>query len=378
MRLIGFGVLLAATMLAAPATQAAGPIVIKYSHVVAENTPKGQSANKFKQLVEQRLPGKVVVEVFPNSQLFDDDKPTPVLGSNNWVSQPLGSVPEELEQTILGEDPGLGDIEGGDFIPGQNSPLVDAGYDQAEQVPEYQYLQPRKSRTREVVGAAIDIGAYEYDPDYTGGTGVKGYDFNGDGKLNIADVVALILGMLRGEEDPAYDVNGDGTLAISDAIALVLAIRSSESAGLASAHEQAQPVPGILAEERDYLAEVAAVLGLNEQERRLYEKIAGLMADTPELPSAFRLGQNYPNPFNPSTSIAYHIPEDYQGPVHLVIYDLRGRQVRILVDKFQSPGAYSAFWDGTDSYGNSVPSGVYLYRLKAGKHLAARKMILLK
>lgn len=68
------GVLLAAIMLAAPAANAADPMVIKYSHVVAENTPKGQSANKFKELVEERLAGKVVVEVFPNSQLFDDDK----------------------------------------------------------------------------------------------------------------------------------------------------------------------------------------------------------------------------------------------------------------------------------------------------------------
>ncbi|MEJ2529333.1 MAG: TRAP transporter substrate-binding protein [Gammaproteobacteria bacterium] len=60
-------------ILAAPAFSAE-PIVIKFSHVVAENTPKGQMANKFKELVEQRLPGKVKVEVFPNSQLFGDNK----------------------------------------------------------------------------------------------------------------------------------------------------------------------------------------------------------------------------------------------------------------------------------------------------------------
>ncbi len=72
MRLVG--ILLAAIMLAAPAANAADPIVIKFSHVVADNTPKGQAATKFKELVEQRLPGKVVVEVFPNSQLFDDDR----------------------------------------------------------------------------------------------------------------------------------------------------------------------------------------------------------------------------------------------------------------------------------------------------------------
>ncbi|BHH83012.1 C4-dicarboxylate ABC transporter [Desulforhopalus sp. 52FAK] len=53
---------------------AAGPVTIKFSHVVAENTPKGQMANKFKDLVAERLAGKVVVEVFPNSQLFGDNK----------------------------------------------------------------------------------------------------------------------------------------------------------------------------------------------------------------------------------------------------------------------------------------------------------------
>ncbi|MGP0174571.1 C4-dicarboxylate TRAP substrate-binding protein DctP [Pseudomonas sp. NCHU5208] len=54
--------------------QAADPIVIKFSHVVAEHTPKGQGAMLFKQLAEERLPGKVKVEVYPNSSLFGDGK----------------------------------------------------------------------------------------------------------------------------------------------------------------------------------------------------------------------------------------------------------------------------------------------------------------
>lgn len=53
---------------------AGGPITIKFSHVVAENTPKGQMANKFKDIVAERLAGKYQVEVFPNSQLFGDNK----------------------------------------------------------------------------------------------------------------------------------------------------------------------------------------------------------------------------------------------------------------------------------------------------------------
>jgi C4-dicarboxylate-binding protein DctP len=60
--------------LALPAAEAGAEIVIKFSHVVAESTPKGQGALLFKKLAEERLPGEVKVEVYPNSQLFGDAK----------------------------------------------------------------------------------------------------------------------------------------------------------------------------------------------------------------------------------------------------------------------------------------------------------------
>ncbi|MCK5681836.1 DctP family TRAP transporter solute-binding subunit, partial [bacterium] len=69
-----FSLVVAVALMAFATVSFAGPVVIKFSHVVAENTPKGQMANKFKELVEKRLPGKVEVEVFPNSQLFGDNK----------------------------------------------------------------------------------------------------------------------------------------------------------------------------------------------------------------------------------------------------------------------------------------------------------------
>ncbi len=72
MRFLSIALALLALTVTGPAN--AAPIVIKFSHVVAENTPKGQMAIKFKELVDQRLGGKVVVEVYPNSQLFGDDK----------------------------------------------------------------------------------------------------------------------------------------------------------------------------------------------------------------------------------------------------------------------------------------------------------------
>lgn len=63
-----------AIALASAPALADDPIVIKFSHVVAETTPKGQGALKFKELAEAALPGRVVVEVYPSSQLFGDDK----------------------------------------------------------------------------------------------------------------------------------------------------------------------------------------------------------------------------------------------------------------------------------------------------------------
>ncbi len=73
MKLLALAALGAGLALNSLAT-AASPIEIKFSHVVTENTPKGQMALKFKELVEQKLPGKVEVKIYPNSQLFGDNK----------------------------------------------------------------------------------------------------------------------------------------------------------------------------------------------------------------------------------------------------------------------------------------------------------------
>jgi C4-dicarboxylate-binding protein DctP len=66
--------LVASTLVAFAAAVSAQPIIVKFSHVVAEKTPKGQAALKFKELAEKKLPGKVEVQVFPSSQLFGDAK----------------------------------------------------------------------------------------------------------------------------------------------------------------------------------------------------------------------------------------------------------------------------------------------------------------
>jgi hypothetical protein len=96
------------------------------------------------------------------------------------------------------------------------------------------------------------------------------------------------------------------------------------------------------------------------------------------LPKAFNMSQNYPNPFNPMTTIRVDIPDGDQLPVTLDIFDLRGRQVRSLVDKSLSSGPHFFAWDGRNDAGESVPSGTYLYRLTRGTEVSTKKMIMTK
>ena len=86
--------------------------------------------------------------------------------------------------------------------------------------------------------------------------------------------------------------------------------------------------------------------------------------------------ENHPNPFNPATTIHYTLSEATQ--VRLTIYNVLGQPVQELIHSGQGAGVYSVNWNGRDSFGKAVTSGVYLYRLKAGADVSVRKMILAK
>ena len=100
------------------------------------------------------------------------------------------------------------------------------------------------------------------------------------------------------------------------------------------------------------------------------------------LPSHFALLQNYPNPFNSTTAISYQVSaiSGQQSAVSLKIYNILGELVRTLVDGKQPLGYYSVFWDGRDSLGREVSSGVYFCRLEVEglKAEKTRKMVLMK
>jgi len=89
-----------------------------------------------------------------------------------------------------------------------------------------------------------------------------------------------------------------------------------------------------------------------------------------------RLEQNRPNPFNPSTQIVYQLAGNER--VSLVVYDVSGKLVRTLVDQLQPTGTYSVTWDGRDNGGRLSSTGVYFYKLTAGKFTQTRRMVLLK
>ncbi len=90
------------------------------------------------------------------------------------------------------------------------------------------------------------------------------------------------------------------------------------------------------------------------------------------------LGQNSPNPFNPETTIRFALTNDNPQNTDLVIYNVRGQQVRRITGLKTHQGQGSVVWDGKDDNNNDVTSGVYYYRLEGETNTAAKKMLLLK
>jgi hypothetical protein len=104
---------------------------------------------------------------------------------------------------------------------------------------------------------------------------------------------------------------------------------------------------------------------------------AGLSEDTGEENWRFSLGPNHPNPFGSATVIQYSVGARGRL-VEIGVYDVRGNLVRTIVQSALEPGRYSASWDGLDSAGKPVGSGLYLVRMQAGEYSKTRKMLLVR
>jgi hypothetical protein len=107
--------------------------------------------------------------------------------------------------------------------------------------------------------------------------------------------------------------------------------------------------------------------------------LVGNTPDDPELPYiplVTRLLDAYPNPFNPSTNLRFEIKD--AGDVTIEIYNSRGQKIRSFANNYNRAGYFQVAWDGKDTNGTSVGSGVYFYRMTAGKFTATKKMLMVQ
>jgi flagellar hook assembly protein FlgD len=126
--------------------------------------------------------------------------------------------------------------------------------------------------------------------------------------------------------------------------------------------------------------------GRVELVRAVLEEVFGLPSTgtgnggTTDVPDArtFRwaLGQNKPNPVASMTRVSYEVATPSR--VSIKIYDAQGRLVQTLVDQKVEPGKYLAQWDGTNLAGGRVSSGVYFYKMEAGRFNATKKMLVVR
>ena len=201
-------------------------------------------------------------------------------------------------------------------------------------------------------------------------------DVNFDGVVDIFDLVRV--GSAFGEEGEGLleDVNVDGVVDIEDlvfvagALGEVFAAPASKPRG--NELLTASKLREWIADAQDAgLTDAAHLRGLATLKRLL----------SMLTPKTTALLQNYPNPFNPETWIPYHL--SHAGEVTLTIYNAKGRLVRKLNLGDQDAGLYTdrtkaAHWDGKNTLGETVTSGVYFYHLSAGDYSATHRMLILK
>ncbi len=107
-----------------------------------------------------------------------------------------------------------------------------------------------------------------------------------------------------------------------------------------------------------------------------YDDITGIPRPLATSIEGFGLMQNYPNPFSQETEINYQLPK--VSDVHIVIIDMQGRQIRTLVNQKQSAGNFTVKWNGKNSSGAHVASGVYFIQMEADDFRAVNEMVLMR
>ena len=199
-------------------------------------------------------------------------------------------------------------------------------------------------------------------------------DVNGDGVVNILDLVAVARGL--GTDKPEADVNGDGLVNVFDLVQVAGAIGGG---GAAPSAYSLNPSIISAADVERWLAR-AQGLGVGDASfQRGIRFLEGLLAAL--TPKETTLLPNYPNPFNPETWIPYRLAR--AAEVAITIYDTKGTLVRRLALGNQEAGYYAArgkaaYWGGRNEDEEAVASGIYIYQFRAGDYAASRRMVIVK
>ena len=237
-------------------------------------------------------------------------------------------------------------------------------------------------------------------------------DVNGNGRVDVLDLVwvAVSYGM-RGDTLPA-DVNADGVVNVQDLVAVAGAIDAGAALPTKIAEEvlfaaeaaaaELEGVPGAPGMRfntarqgaASHLTAYSNIANALSEARTfgtgdarlgkwvpLLEELLQVLAERGAIPETTALLANYPNPFNPETWIPYHLAKG--ADVTLTVYDVRGSIVRELRLGHQPAGVYesrgrAAYWDGKNQLGEKVASGLYFYTLTAGDFTATRKLLIAK
>ncbi len=247
---------------------------------------------------------------------------------------------------VVDVDPLFVDPASGDYHLGSVSPCIDAGINQG--IP----LIDLEGYAR-ISGPTVDMGPYEYQGVGTGSINGHVTDANTNEPIKWGFVIAIkkpIKEWTLTKPDGSYEITG-----LEPGVYLILAIKKGYKAGIARVTVEA-----------------------GKETIKDFE-----LKPNPEenVDESFDLYPNYPEPFNPETWIPYRLATD--EPVTISIYNQNGQLVRTLHLGEKKAGVYvtkdkAAYWDGRDSLGQKVASGIYFYTLQAGNFTATRKMTIMK